>query len=138
MTFEDALELVLALARHYAISAEDKEACNVVEDYIVNQLGEDTSNEDFLREERERLDREVGDILDAEDKPVSTIIGKIDLPLLVRQKQALLRALNRVDDNKEDSDLLNGVLNLLDCIHDQLDPPDVTDDHTTPNWNNRP
>ncbi len=42
MLFEDALEIVLDLAKQNVERTEDTdEAINIVEDFIVNELGED-------------------------------------------------------------------------------------------------
>ena len=41
---------------------------------------------------------------------------KCDIPLLKKQKQALLRC-------NLDRDSKDGILNMLDFIHDELDPP---------------
>ena len=45
----------------------------------------------------------------------------IDLPLLLRQKQALQRAMDIA--SQDDRELLEGVLNILDYLHDEADPP---------------
>lgn len=50
----------------------------------------------------------------------------VDVELLRRQKQALLRAIVHARDDRRaltDVALLDGVLNLLDYVHDQVDPP---------------
>jgi hypothetical protein len=51
----------------------------------------------------------------------------IDLSLLLKQKRALLRAMAALESRKgvsrSDVDLLQGVLYILDDIHDALDPP---------------
>ena len=47
----------------------------------------------------------------------------IDTALLIEQKVAIMRAIARATD--ADVLLLHGVLNLLDYIHDTLDPPDL-------------
>lgn len=47
----------------------------------------------------------------------------IDLALLLRQKRALLRVINNPSISKPDRTLLDGILNLLDAIHDEIDPP---------------
>lgn len=41
MDLVDAIEIVLALARSQAVSEEQQEACNLLEDYAVNELGDD-------------------------------------------------------------------------------------------------
>jgi hypothetical protein len=46
---------------------------------------------------------------------------RVNLPLLLKQKQALLRAISNADGASETS-LLEGILSLLDHIHDTLDP----------------
>jgi len=47
----------------------------------------------------------------------------INIDLLIEQKQALMRAMDA--GSEEDRVLLNGVLAVLDTIHDTLDPPEV-------------
>lgn len=54
-----------------------------------------------------------------------TIEIDVDLPLLIEQKQAVLRAIGLVLPNDKDSELLQGALNLLDYVHDELDPPEA-------------
>jgi hypothetical protein len=44
----------------------------------------------------------------------------IDVPLLVQQKIAILRAFETAED--ADHDLLHGILTLLDQIHELADP----------------
>jgi len=41
MDLVDAIEIVLELARKVATTKEDKEACNILEDFAVNELGDD-------------------------------------------------------------------------------------------------
>ena len=41
MTLEDAIEIVMAMARKMAETDEEINACNVVEDFIVNNLGDE-------------------------------------------------------------------------------------------------
>jgi hypothetical protein len=52
-------------------------------------------------------------------------VTSVSLPLLLRQKQAVLRSIECARHAKRNRDalLLEGVLNLLDAIHDQIDPP---------------
>jgi len=52
-------------------------------------------------------------------------VESIDLLLLFKQKQAILRAIQNAEDGNDtgEVDLLNGVLNLMDHLHDKLDPP---------------
>lgn len=45
----------------------------------------------------------------------------IDLPKLIEQKEAMLRVIEE-SNSAEDRQLLDGILNLLDAIHDQIDP----------------
>ncbi len=40
MTLEDAIEIVMAMARKMAEADEEINACNVVEDFFVNNLGD--------------------------------------------------------------------------------------------------
>ena len=49
-------------------------------------------------------------------------VAPVNLTLLLRQKQALLRAISNTA-SAHDVELLEGILNLLDHIHDQIDPP---------------
>ena len=51
----------------------------------------------------------------------------IDLPMLLEQKQALLRAISTATPETE-RDLLYGILHLLDAIHDVMDPPTGEED----------
>ena len=62
------------------------------------------------------------------NQDIYATLGNINLPLLKRQKLALLRAIRRTQDARvmDDAELLDGVLNLLDSIHDVLDPPKPT------------
>jgi hypothetical protein len=48
----------------------------------------------------------------------------LDLPLLIKQKQALLRAIAAAP-NLKDAHYLDGILSLLDIIHDGIDPPQL-------------
>jgi hypothetical protein len=48
-------------------------------------------------------------------------IKNLDLSLLLKQKLAVVRAIDRTQG--EDKVLLEGVLNLLDHLHDKADPP---------------
>jgi hypothetical protein len=48
-------------------------------------------------------------------------IKNLDLPLLLKQKLAVVRAIDHTQG--EDKVLLEGVLNLLDHLHDKADPP---------------
>ena len=41
MELIEALEIVIKLARTVATSVSEKEACDIVEDYCVNELGEE-------------------------------------------------------------------------------------------------
>ena len=56
---------------------------------------------------------------------VTTIEMHIDLPLLLRQKQAVLRAIANAQEGGEsrEVELLMGVLHTLDFIHDTASPP---------------
>lgn len=50
-------------------------------------------------------------------------LTNINLPLLLAQKAALLDVMEIVEDTQR-GEHLEGILNLLDKIHDQLDPPE--------------
>ena len=52
---------------------------------------------------------------------VATMQMDIDLALLLKQKRALLRAIEKANDS--DALLLDGLLNFLDYVHDTIDPP---------------
>jgi hypothetical protein len=54
-------------------------------------------------------------------KRVNLDLKNLNLPLLLKQKQALLRAIER--SSADDALYLDGILSLLDFIHDTLDPP---------------
>lgn len=41
MDIQTALQIVLELARNMALDAEQREACDIVEDMAVNQFGDD-------------------------------------------------------------------------------------------------
>lgn len=53
--------------------------------------------------------------------PEVTVDMRIDVALLILEKQALLRAIEKADD--KDAVLLDGILNMLDHIHDTVLPP---------------
>lgn len=63
---------------------------------------------------------------------VHTIKMKIDIPLLRDQKQALLSCMQDQQDagDVKTLELLQGLLNMLDLIHDSIDPPSHG-----PSWN---
>jgi len=46
---------------------------------------------------------------------------QVNLPLLRDQKNALMRAMEEA--RPDDKELLGGILNLLDHVHDHVDPP---------------
>lgn len=52
----------------------------------------------------------------------NAILSNIDLPLLKKQKQTLVTLLQTESLTKKQKSHIEGVLNLLDDIHDQLDP----------------
>lgn len=57
-------------------------------------------------------------------KNTSKVLAEINLPLLLVQKQDLIATIDTIpEDGIKDS--LNGILNLLDAIHDELDPPSI-------------
>lgn len=52
----------------------------------------------------------------------TAVLNNIDLKLLLKQKRYLLRLVS-VSKKQGQQELLDGVINLLDHIHDQIDPP---------------
>jgi hypothetical protein len=66
----------------------------------------------------------------------TVVIGNIDLELLKRQKQILLSFVwpdSRHTLTDEEKEAIDGVINLLDSIHDELDPPSDNDDDNADN-----
>ena len=57
------------------------------------------------------------------DMPSVKVDMRIDVARLLLQKEAVLRAIDRAENDK-DVLLLDGVLNVLDQIHDTVLPPD--------------
>ena len=52
----------------------------------------------------------------------NAILNNIDLPLLKKQKRTLVTLLQKGNLTDVQKNHIEGILNLLDDIHDQLDP----------------